>query len=52
MMKKIDKYFKLENPKITKRNWKVNPWITDGLVISIKKKVAPYNMGLQILNHL
>ena len=39
---KIDKYFKLENPKITKRNWKVNPWITDGLINSIRKKDKLY----------
>ena len=39
---KIDEHFKLKNPKISKRNWKVNPWITDGLIISIRKKDELY----------
>ena len=39
---KIDEHFKLKNPKISKRNWKVNPWITDGLITSIRKKDELY----------
>ena len=39
---KIDEFFKLNQPKISKRNWLVNPWITDGLVISINKKESLY----------
>ena len=35
--------FKIKNPKISKRNWKVNPWITDGLIISIRKKDELYS---------
>ena len=35
---KIDEFFKLDQPKISKRNWLVNPWITEGLIISINKK--------------
>ena len=40
---KIDEIFKLKQPKFSKRNWKVNPWITDGLIISINKKEDLYN---------
>ena len=35
---KIDNFFKLDQPKISKRNWQVNPWITDGLITSIRKE--------------
>ena len=35
---KIEKNFKLDQPKISKRYWQVNPWITDGLITSINKK--------------
>ncbi len=34
----VDKFFKLETPKITKRTQSANPWITDGLIISIDAK--------------
>ena len=40
---KIDEFFKLDQPKVTKRNWQVNPWITDGLIISINKKESLYD---------
>ena len=30
---KIDEFFKLDQPKIYKRSWLVNPWITEGLII-------------------
>ena len=40
---KIDQFFKLESPKRTKRNRKNNPWITDGLIISIGHKEALYS---------
>ena len=40
---KIDEHFKLENPKKSKRNRKCNPWITDGLVISISHKEGLYD---------
>ena len=39
---KIDEFFKLNQPKISKRNWPVNPWITEGLIISINKKESLY----------
>ena len=39
----VDEFFKLDQPKISKRNWIVNPWITDGLIISINKKESLYN---------
>ena len=42
-MLKLKKKFKLDQPKIFKRNWQVNPWITDGLVTSINKKGDLYN---------
>ena len=40
---KIDNFFKLDKPKLSKRNWQVNPWITDGLITSISKKGDLYN---------
>ena len=39
---KIDEFFKLDQPKISKLNWLVNPWITEGLIISINKKESLY----------
>ena len=39
----VDDFFKLEHPKFSKRNWQVNPWITDGLIISINKKESLYD---------
>ncbi len=39
---KIDQFFKLATPVLSKRNRKVNPWITDGLIISISKKESLY----------
>ena len=39
----IDDFFKLKQPKFSKRNWQVNPWITDGLIISINKKESLYD---------
>ena len=38
----IDKIFKLEKPKITRRNNKTNPWITDGIVKSVQTKSELY----------
>ena len=35
--------FKLKEPKVTKRNRISNPWITDGLITSIKQKEKLYN---------
>jgi hypothetical protein len=35
---KIEKHFKLSKPKTSKRNFKVNPWITDGIITSVNKK--------------
>ena len=32
---KIDDFFKLDQPKFSKHNWQVNPWITDGFITSI-----------------
>ena len=40
---KIDEFFKLDHPKFSKRNWQVNPWITEGLIISINKKECLYD---------
>ena len=40
---KIDEFFKLDQPKFSKRNWQVNPWITDGLILSINKKESLYD---------
>ena len=39
---KIYEFFKLDQPKISKRNWLVNPWTTEGLIISINKKESLY----------
>ena len=39
---KIDEFFKLDSPKTTKRNRKCNPWITEGLIISIGHKEVLY----------
>ena len=35
---KIGEFFQLDQPKISKRNWLVNLWITEGLIISINKQ--------------
>ena len=40
---KIDEFFKLDKPKLSKRTWQVNPWITEGLIISINKKESLYD---------
>ena len=40
--RKIDEFFKLDSPKLTKRNRKCNPWITEGLIISIGQKEVLY----------
>jgi hypothetical protein len=40
---KVDQFFTLVSPILSKRNRKVNPWITDGLIISISKKESLYN---------
>ena len=34
----LDKHCKLEVPKTTKRTPKLNPWITDGIILSIDRK--------------
>ena len=39
----IDGFFKLDQPKFSERNWLVNPWVTDGLIISINKKETLYD---------
>jgi hypothetical protein len=39
---KIDEFFKLKTPKTSKRNRKTNPWITDGLILSINRKESLY----------
>ena len=39
---KIDEFFKLDSPKTSKRNRKSNPWITEGLIISIGHKEVLY----------
>ena len=39
---KVDEFFKLESPRNSKRNRKNNPWITDGLIISIHQKAELY----------
>lgn len=36
--KVLDKHCKLEVPKVTKRTPKLNPWITDGIILSIERK--------------
>ena len=41
--RKIDEFFKLTVPILSKRNRKANPWITDGLIISIAHKEALYD---------
>ena len=57
---KIDNFFKLEKPKLSKRNWQVNPWITDGLITSINKKKETYTIlgkaqppkNIQMVTHM
>ena len=34
----LDKHCKLEVPKTTKRTPKLNPWITDGIILSVERK--------------
>lgn len=34
----IEDAFRLKEPKLSKRNWKVNPWITDGIIKSVNTK--------------
>ena len=41
--RKIDQNFKLEKPKKSKRNSKTNPWITDGIIVSVNRKHELYN---------
>ena len=48
---KVDDYFKLDQPKFSKRNWLVNPWITDGLIISINKKESLYDTWKSTTNN-
>lgn len=38
----IDKHFKLDKPRVSKRNNRVNPWITDSIVTSINTKCTLY----------
>ena len=38
----IDKFSNLEKPKLTKRTFSNNPWITEGIIISITYKETPY----------
>ena len=38
----MDKVFKLDKPKTSKRNNKVNPWITEGIKSSVKTKQKLY----------
>ena len=40
--RKIEEIFRLEKPKISRRNNKVNPWITEGIVTSIERKHELY----------
>ncbi len=40
---KIDEFFKLAEPILSKRNRKANPWITDGLITSINRKEELYD---------
>ncbi len=40
---KIDEFFKLAEPILSKRNRKANPWITDGLINSINRKEELYD---------
>ena len=39
----IDIFCKLEKPKLTKRTFSNNPWITEGIIISITYKETLYN---------
>ena len=39
----IDKFCKLEKPKLTKRTFSNNPWLTEGIIISITYKETLYN---------
>ena len=39
---KINEFFKLTSPKMSRRNRKCNPWITDGLIISFERKSLLY----------
>ena len=41
--KHLDKAFKLDKPKLSKRNALNNPWITSGLVTSIRTKDSLYD---------
>ena len=34
----LDKHCKLDEPKVTKRTPKLNPWITDGIIVSVERK--------------
>ena len=38
----VEKVFRLENPKKSKRNKKANPWITDGIITSVNAKHLLY----------
>ena len=42
LQEKIDKTCKLLTPKTSKRNFIINPWITEGLINSIEKKARLY----------
>ena len=41
--RKIEEIFKLEKPKMSKRNAKNNPWFIDSLNVSINRKWELYN---------
>ena len=40
----IDKFCKLEKPKLTKRTFSNNPWITEGIITSIAYKEIVYEL--------
>ena len=48
---KIDEAFKLDSPKLSKRNRKVNPWITEGIIASVNTKARLYNSWKSTRSH-
>ena len=47
----VDKWCKLEIPKTTKRTTSNNPWITEGIILSIEKKTKLYKNWKKTCNN-